>query len=151
MSVKDNFDANIKFHVRNGEKVFFWTTFGQAILHLPLHFEFICLRYKSHPMANDFIVSYGKCTHLDPIFRRDLTEDEESELFSLLEALGQVAVSGTDYDLRVWASSIDGVVPMASFYHVLLEDNQLGSPLKVLWKMKIPTRVFFFLMASIAR
>lgn len=60
-------------------------------------------------------MSGGDCTHWGPIFRRDLSEDEERELFSLLEALGQTAVSGTDSGLSVWAPSKDGVFSAASF------------------------------------
>lgn len=78
------------------------------------------------------------------IFRRDLTETEERELFSLLDTLGQVSCSGEGKDSSTWLSSKDGSFSVASFYLALAQEDQSVSPLNSLWKMKVPPQVAVF-------
>lgn len=95
LSVKESFDANVKFCMSDGEKVFFWedVRVGNDSLAVQFPSLYACARNRQ-AKAKCYMVQNGEQIHWGPIFRRDLTLFEGRELFSLLDTLDQVACSG---------------------------------------------------------
>lgn len=120
MFVNARFEDNTKFCVGEGDRVFFvldsWA--GDCTFALSFPRLFACAR-DLYAKACDYMVRNGDNIHWGPIFRRDLSEVEEAEFFSLLEVLGQVSDVGGGSDRRVWVPSRDGAFTVASFFLIL--------------------------------
>lgn len=71
-----------------------------------------------------------------------MTEEEERDLFVLLDVLSQVSYM-EGMDGRVCVPSKDGVFSVASFYLVLAGDNSEISPLASIWMVKAPRILIF--------
>lgn len=67
-------------------------------------------------MISHNMESLGDLVQWGPIFRRNLTELEENQLFSLLDTLSQVYVPEEAEDSRVWTAYADGSFLVKSFF-----------------------------------
>lgn len=115
MSVKGSFDANVKFRLGDGRKLFFWLDVSSLIAQFP----------RLHVYARDCQAAVREYMGLvrdrvtwGPIFRRNLGDDEKKDLFALLYRLSQFSELGEGTDGRVCVLSKDGIFSVASFFCV---------------------------------
>lgn len=90
------------------------------------------------------MVVEGDHVLLGLIFRRNLTEREERDSFSMLDVLTQFSHVDVGMDVRVWVLSTDGIFSVASFFLALTKDNYQIIPLGSIWKLKAPPIIVVF-------
>lgn len=86
MSVKESFEAIIKLQLGDGNRVLFWIDIWMASLASQFSSLFACTR-DWPAKACDYMVLNEDLIQWGLIFRRDLTDIEEGELYSLLDVL----------------------------------------------------------------
>ena len=82
-----------------------------------------------------------------PIFRRNLKENEESQMILLLNLLISVYIPGGQ-DERIWIPSRVDSFSVTSFFMALSERGRTSSALGRLWKLKAPPRIGVWMVSS---
>eukprot|EP00268_Persea_americana_P012100 TRINITY_DN15081_c1_g5_i1.p2 TRINITY_DN15081_c1_g5~~TRINITY_DN15081_c1_g5_i1.p2 ORF type:complete len:110 (-),score=15.40 TRINITY_DN15081_c1_g5_i1:140-469(-) len=98
--------------------------------------------------VSSYLERIGSGNHLiwSPIFRRNLNENEESQmilLLLLLNLLTSVYIT-RGQDERIWIPSRDSSFSVTSFFMALSERVETSSALGRLWKLKAPPRILVF-------
>lgn len=94
---------------------------------------FLCVGYRQVNVSY-YLTRSGESIQWGPIFRRNLTEQEENQFISLLHTLSQVAFQRGKQIVRVWRAFEHGAFSVSSFYSVL-KCISPPSPTSRIWKM----------------
>lgn len=76
---------------------------------------------------SSYMARSGDHLQWGPIFRTNLTEEEENQFMSLLQILNQVSISDEGQDRTVWRASQDGAFLVSSFFSVIVSSSPLTS------------------------
>ena len=145
LSVLEPFIQSIRFHVGKGDRVRFWLDIW--IGDSPLATQFLNLFHcaqNGRALANDYIKRLGGKAMWGPIFRGNLSEEEERRFCSPLTLIGGVYYPMDGRDSQVWSHSTYGPFSVASFFHAFNMNDSNASHISRLWKIKAPPRVLAF-------
>lgn len=87
---------------------------------------FLCVRDRQAKFSS-YMARSGDHLQWDPVFRTNLTEEEENQFMSLLQILNQVSISDEGQDRTVWRASQDGAFLVSSFFSVIVSSSPLTS------------------------
>ena len=119
---QNSFAQSIRYHVGNGENIFFWHDIW--VSNTPLAIQFLdlyrCARNRK-AWVRDYLDTNGSHHLWCPIFRRNLSEAEEANLFNLFEILNVLVTNKEVQDIICQAPSSSDSFSVSSFSAPLIE------------------------------
>ena len=119
--MKEDFKRNLKYRVGSGEKVMFWLDNWVGDRPLVVQFpNLVNCALDKEATVSSYLERIGIGSHLIwyPIFRRNLKENEESQM--LLLNLLSVVYNPGGQDERIWTPSHGNSFSVFSFFMALL-------------------------------
>ena len=140
--VKDNF---MNYRVGMGEKILFWKDNWIGDRPLANQFPDLCSSaMHKEAMVNCYLSFSGEQKVWTPILGRNIREDKEGHLMSLVNILIRVYIAEGGEDIRLWKASKDGSFTVSSFFSAITGRSNGRNPMANIWKIKAPPRVVVF-------